>query len=72
MLSGVHELLHLVECTRNFGPLNNINCFPFKELNQKCIGSIHGRDLIGEEFIKLFSIMQSLGAAVSELNVNSI
>jgi hypothetical protein len=26
MLSGVHELHHLFECTRNFGPLNNINC----------------------------------------------
>ena len=71
MLSGVHELLHLVECTRNFGPLNNINCFAFEELNRKCLGSIYGRDLIEEEFIKLFSIMQSLGAAVSELNVNS-
>ena len=71
MLSGVHELLHLVECTRNFGPLNNINCFPFEELNRKCLGSIHGRDLIGEEFIKLFSIIQSLGAAVTDLNVNS-
>ncbi len=26
MLSGVHELLHLVQCTENFGPLNGCNC----------------------------------------------
>ena len=65
MLSGVHQLLHLVECTKNFGPLNNINCFPFEELNRKVIGTIHGRALIGEEFIKLFSLMQSQSYTVT-------
>jgi hypothetical protein len=65
MLSGVHELLHLLECTKNFGPLNNINCFPFEELNRKVIGTIHGRSLIGEEFIKLFSLMQSQSNTVT-------
>ena len=30
MLSGVLELLHLVDCTKNSGPLNNINCFSFE------------------------------------------
>ena len=48
MLLGVHELLHLVDCTKNYGSLNNINCFPFEELNRKVVGTIHGRDLIGE------------------------
>lgn len=71
MLSGVHELLHLVDCTKNFGPLNYINCFPFEELNRKVIGTIHGRDLMGEEFIKLFSLMQSLTSTVSNLNSDS-
>jgi len=65
MLSGVHELLHLVECTKHFGPLNNINCFPFEQLNRKVIGTIHGRSLIGEEFIKLFSLMQSQSYTVT-------
>jgi hypothetical protein len=65
MLSGVHELFHLVDCTKNYGPLNNINCFPFEELNRKVVGTIHGRDLIGEEFIKLFSLIQSLSSTVS-------
>lgn len=27
MLSGVHELLHLVDCTIDFVLLNHINCF---------------------------------------------
>lgn len=71
MLSGVHELLHLVECTQNYGPLNNINCFPFEELNRKVIGSIHGRDLMGEEFIKMLSLIQSLSATVGNLQSNS-
>ena len=71
MLSGVHELLHLVECTRHFGPLNNINCFPFEELNRKVIGTIHGRDLMGEEFIKLFSLMQGLTSTVNGFDSKS-
>jgi hypothetical protein len=59
MLSGVHELLHLVDCTKYFGPLNLINLFPYEELNRPCIGVIHGRDLIGEELIKMVSLIQS-------------
>jgi hypothetical protein len=30
LLSGVHELLHLIDETIEYGPLNNINCFPFE------------------------------------------
>ena len=71
MLSGVHELLHLVECTKYFGPLNLINLFPYEELNRKCIGVIHGRDLMGEELIKMFSLIQSLSSTVREFDKNS-
>ena len=55
MLSGAHELLHLVDCTISFGPLNSINCFQFEELNRKLLGFSHGYDLIGEEILKIFS-----------------
>jgi hypothetical protein len=60
LLSGFHELLHLVDCTKRFGPLNFINCFQFEELNRKLLGIINGKDLIGEELIKLFSSLQAL------------
>jgi hypothetical protein len=60
MLSGMHELLHLVECTLHFGPLNVINCFQFEELNRKLMRFLHGYDLIGEEIIKVFSTAQIL------------
>jgi len=65
MLSGVHELLHLVQCTLDFGPLNNINSFQFEELNRKLIGLIYGNDLIGEEFIKVFTVGQVLNSYIS-------
>ncbi len=71
MLSGVHELLHLVDCSKYFGQMNLINLFPYEELNRKCIGVIHGRDLMGEEFKKMFSVIQSLSATVSNFNKNS-
>ena len=60
MLSGVHELLHLVDCTLDFGPLNGINLFQFEEINRKLVRFIHGFDLIGEELIKLYSTAQHL------------
>jgi hypothetical protein len=62
MLSGVHELLHMVTCTIEFGPLNCINCFQFEEINRKLLQFIHGYDLIGEEMIKIFSTAQFLGS----------
>ena len=71
MLSGVHELLHLTDCTKDFGPLNYMNCFPFEELNRKVIGLINGRDLLGEEFIKIFTLIQTLSATFSELPMDS-
>jgi hypothetical protein len=37
MLSGVHELLHLIDETIEYGPLNNINCFPFEVSDLKLI-----------------------------------
>ena len=51
MLSGVHELLHLVDCSKYFGTLNLINFIPYEELNRKCVSVIHGRDLMGEALI---------------------
>ena len=34
LLSGLHELLHLVDYTLDFGPLNCTNCFQFEEINR--------------------------------------
>ena len=65
MLSGFHELVHLVECTLEFGPLNLVNCFTFEELNRKFTRLVKGRDLIGEEFIKIFTAVQSLNSIKS-------
>jgi hypothetical protein len=71
LLSGVHELLHLFQCSLDFGPLNNINSFQFEELNRKLIGLINGNDLIGEEFIKVFTVGQVLNSYISNNNHNS-
>jgi hypothetical protein len=60
MLTGLHELLHLVKCSFDFGPLNAVNSFQFEEINRKITKFIKGRDLMGEEFLKIFTIYQSL------------
>ncbi len=42
MVSGTHELIHLIDCTLAFGPLNHINCFPYEEMNSKFLSCIKG------------------------------
>jgi hypothetical protein len=54
MVSGFHELLHLVQCTRSFGPLNNVSCFQFEELNRKIKNMIKGKDLIGMVILSFY------------------
>lgn len=68
MLSGFHELLHLVDCCFDFGSLNSVNCFQFEELNRKLIGFIHGYDLIGEELIKIFLSAQALSCYATNVS----
>jgi hypothetical protein len=53
-------MVHLVDCTLNFGPLNAVNCFQFEEMNRKLSNFIHGYDLIGEELLKIFTTAQCL------------
>jgi hypothetical protein len=71
MVSGMHELLHFVDGTLKFGPINCVNSFQFEELNRKIISLIHGDDLMGDEFYKLFSILQAL-TYYSYKNTNEI
>ena len=71
MVSGFHELLHLVECTKQFGPFNSTNCFQFEELNRKVVQLIKGKSLIGEEFYKLFVVAQSLSAFVNNIQFSN-
>jgi hypothetical protein len=60
MLSGMHENLHIVDFTTSFGPMNNINCFQYEEVNRKIVNLINSHDLIGIEFLLNFSVLQSL------------
>lgn len=71
LTSGIHELLHLVEQTNQLGPLNTFNCFQFEELNRKIANLIKGQNLLGEEFIKLFSICQNMSNISLDLNSDS-
>ena len=59
MLSGVHELLHLVDDIKNIGPLNQYNCFPFENLNRIILSMVHGKNnSTGIELINSFNILR--------------
>ena len=62
--SGIHELLHLCDYAMYFGPPNHSNCFPFEEFNHLFLQIVKGKDLIGDEFIKLFSTIQLLNNVI--------
>jgi len=64
--SGFHELTHLVSCTFELGPMNDVCCFAFEELNRKITRSIKGHDLVGAEFLKLWSV-----SLIFSLKINS-
>lgn len=42
MTIKVHQLLHLVECVKNLGPLWAHSCFPFENINGKLRKMFHG------------------------------
>ncbi|CAF0989646.1 unnamed protein product, partial [Brachionus calyciflorus] len=69
MKSSFHELLHLEQITHEFGPLNITSMFQYEEINRKIKRLIKGADLVGEEFIKNFSICQSFSNFISILNI---
>jgi len=64
--SGMHELVHLVECTEVMGNMNGLCCFAFEELNRKVTRSIKGSDLIGDEFLKIWGVSLNLSLRVHD------
>ncbi len=69
--SNVHEIIHLVDCTIEQGPLNDTCLFEFEELNRKISRSIKGQNLVGDEFIKKWSLSLNLALEIKELNNTS-
>jgi hypothetical protein len=67
MLSGTHELLHLVLCTETIGPLNDSSNFPFEELNRIFTTKVKSQDLVGDEFKKLNNASKNLHFNISKL-----
>ncbi|RNA34569.1 hypothetical protein BpHYR1_009121 [Brachionus plicatilis] len=71
MNSGVHELLHLADMSIESGSLNVASCFPFEELNRKLGLMVNGKDLIGDEFIKHWTVSQCLELSFTMQNLIS-
>lgn len=68
--SAAHELLHLVECTKTLGPLNQDNCFAFEELNRKITRFIKSQDLVGDEFLKLSNAAKNFQLYIDNFDEN--
>ena len=42
MSNNLHQLLHLAEAVRQFGPLWTVSCFPMEDLNGRLKSMVHG------------------------------
>ncbi|KAJ8038200.1 hypothetical protein HOLleu_15545 [Holothuria leucospilota] len=42
MTANMHQLLHLTECVRDFGPLWVFSCFKFEDMNGQIVQMFHG------------------------------
>ncbi|RMZ99785.1 hypothetical protein BpHYR1_017198 [Brachionus plicatilis] len=69
MKSSFHELLHLVDLTFQIGSLKSTCLFQYEELNRKITRLIKAQYLVADEFIKLYSISQSLQFYISDKNI---
>ena len=72
MKSGMHELLHIVDCTKELGHPNSLNLFQFEEINRKVLTLINGRDLLGIEFLNNFNLLQTLNCFLNRFEFENI
>ena len=57
---NVHNLLHLVDCVRDLGPLYVFSCFSFEDKNGFLLKLIHGSQYIASQIVTAVSITQKI------------
>ena len=57
---NVHNLLHLVDCVRDLGPLYIFSCFSFEDKNGFLLKLINGTQFIASQIITAVSITQKI------------
>ena len=60
MTANVHQLLHLPEIVKKFGPLYVYSCFPFEGTNRSLLSYIRGTQHIDMQILEAVCIRQSL------------
>ena len=60
MTANVHELLHLPQIIKKFGPLYVYSCFPFQGANGSLLSYIRGIQHIDMQILETVCIRQSL------------
>ncbi|CAF1090034.1 unnamed protein product [Brachionus calyciflorus] len=72
MLSGVHELLHIVDDVKKIGNLNEFNCFPFENFNRESLNLVNSKNPVAVELINSFRALKILNNQPSFFNDNGI
>lgn len=72
MTYNVHQLLHLAECTRRWGPLWANSAFVYENMNGSITRLVHGTKFLGVEIVKNISIVQGSKILKSQLMTKNL
>ena len=71
-LANVHQLLHLVDCVRELGPLWATSCFPFEDKNRFVLGMIHGTQKVEMQITAAINMVQKIPELVMKIFPSSV
>jgi hypothetical protein len=64
---NVHNLLHIVQCVRDWGPLWAWSCFGFESFNGEILGLVHGTGNVSQQIIWSLQAQKHLQLATKTL-----
>ena len=70
MTSNVHQLLHLAESVRCWGPLWAHSAFPFEDWNGRLVKLAHGTRSVAHQILERFSMLQAIEAIRESVEVS--
>lgn len=68
MTANMHQLLHLSECVRDYGPLWVFSCFKFEDMNGQIVQMFHGTKKPELQICTHLSTVLSVPLMLSKLN----
>ncbi|XP_043206989.1 uncharacterized protein LOC122373208 [Amphibalanus amphitrite] len=70
MTSNVHQLLHLAESVKRWGPLWAHSAFPFEDWNGRLLKYVHGTRSAANQILNHFSVSKTIDAMLNTIELS--